>query len=299
MAQKFDLPKIRDFGELITDTFIFIRKNLVPLLKCFFIFCGFFLVAGAVLSAIQQGKMINTINGIDTFRNESRLYQTTPFTLFGVEYFLSILFSILNYIAIHVTVYSYICLYKIKGNEPPTHEEVWGYFKFFYLKILGSGFLLCMLIIVGTLLCIIPGIYLGTVLTLVFPIMIFENTTFGYAFNRSFRLIKDNWWQTFGALFVVWIIVYFASMAIIAPLTILNFSNFFLHPKGGLHISSTITMITAVLEHLSQVFYIIPLVTVSLCYFSLTERLDGFGLMDRINQLGNNAPDNNSPVEEY
>ncbi|HEY8781800.1 MAG TPA: hypothetical protein VIM16_09310 [Mucilaginibacter sp.] len=300
MSQNLELQKIRDFGELITDTFIFIRQNFKPLIKCFFIFCGFFLLAGAILSAIQQGKAVNTINdAFSTIQTGSRLNQTNPFAFFGVEYFLSILFILLNYIAIQVTVYSYMCLYKVKGNEPPTIEEVWGYFKFFYLKILGSGILLFILLMVGFLLCVIPGIYLYPVLALVFPIMIFENTSLRYAFNRSFRLIKDNWWLTFGTLFVVGLIVYFAAMALVLPAALLNFSSFFLHPRGGLHISTTTTIITSILSHLSQLFYILPLVTLSLCYFSLAEKLDGTGLIERISQIGNIRLDNNSHPEEY
>jgi hypothetical protein len=299
MTQKLELQKIRDFGELITDTFIFIRQNFVPLLKCFFIFCGFFLLAGAIFSAIQQGKLADQLNGFAVFRTDNRIRQTGPFGMLGVEYFLSLLFVLLSYIAMHVTVYSYICLYKVKGNVPPTPEEVWGYFKYFFFKILGSGILLSLLLLVGFILCIIPGIYLYPIMALIFPIMIFENSSLGYAFNRSFRLIKDNWWLTFGTLFVVGIIVYFAAAAIVMPLTLLNYSSFFFHSKGGLHVSPAISMLTAILQHVSQVFYIIPMVTLSLCYFSLTENLDGTGLMERMGQLGSNRPDNNSPAEDY
>jgi hypothetical protein len=300
MSQNLELSKIRDFGEIITDTFAFIRQNYKPLIKCFFVFCGFFLVGGSVFSAMQQAKALGVLNnGVNNFPSQSRLYSSSPFAAFGIEYFLDLLFVMLNYIAMHVTVYSYICLYKVKGNMAPDVSEVWGYFKYFFFKILGSGILLFLLILVGTLLCFIPGVYLYPIMALVFPIMIFENTSLGYAFNRSFKLIKDNWWITFGTLIVVVLIVYFASMAVLVPVTILNFSGFFLHPKGGLHISSALTIITAILQHLCQVFYIIPLITLSLCYFNLTEKLDGTGLMERINQLGSTGPDNNLPVEEY
>jgi hypothetical protein len=318
MPQNLELSKIRDFGEIITDTFTFIRQNYKPLIKCFFVFCGFFLIGGSVFSAMQQAKAVNVINGISTFQSNSNLYESSRFAQFGIEYFLDLLFLLFNYIAMHVTVYSYICLYKVKGNIAPTVSEVWGYFKYFFFKILGSGFLLVLLLaapivvcsisttflhlpitVILILLSIILIVYLYPILALVFPVMIFENTSLRYAYNRSFRLFKDNWWITFGTLVVIGLIVYFAFMAIMVPLTILNFSNLFLHPKGGLHISSTLTIITSIVQHIGQVFYIVPLITLSLCYFNLTERLDGTGLMERINQLGSTGPDSNLPVEEY
>jgi len=296
---KVELLKIRDLGETITDSFTFLRQNLKPLLTCFFIFCGFFLAAEIVLAVIQQSKVVNQVNNFNFFTNRMNSTDENPFAFFGIEYFLSIIFILLNYTALPVIVYSYMTIYKEKGNEPATPQEVWGYFKFFYLKVLGSSILISLLIVVGVILCIIPGIYLYPIMALIFPVMICENTTFGYAFNRSFKLIKDNWWTTFGTMFIMILIVYFAVTAILLPLTLLNFSGFFLHPAKGMHLSQSVTIITTVLQHLCQVFYILPLTAVGLCYYNLTEKLDSPGLMERLNRLGNTEPDNTLPGEGY
>ena len=299
MTQKIELLKVRDFSEIITDTFIFTRENLKPLLKCFFIFCGIFIVGGAILSVIQQSKVVHAINE-NVYPSSSPFhFFSSRYSFFGAEFFLNIILEMLNYTVMTVVLYSYMSLYKQKGNIPPTPEEVWGYLKYFYLKILGSGILMTVLIIAGTLLCFIPGIYLYPVLSLVFPIIIFENTSLGYAFNRSFRLIKNNWWPTFGTILIIGIIVYFAVMLILLPTTILNVTSLLLHPGKGMHISSIATITASILQHLCQVFYIVPLITIGLCYFNLTEKLDSLGLIDRINQLGDNAADPGLTTEEY
>jgi hypothetical protein len=57
MEPNIELAKPRDFGEIISDTFLFIRQNFKGLLKSFFIFCGFFMVAGAVSMSIMQVRM--------------------------------------------------------------------------------------------------------------------------------------------------------------------------------------------------------------------------------------------------
>ncbi|HVW94615.1 MAG TPA: hypothetical protein VHA56_01435 [Mucilaginibacter sp.] len=302
MTPRIELLKTRDFGEIISDTFLFIRQNLKPLVSCFFIFCGFFLIAATVTSILQQIKVLSLFNGgFDTAGPTRPLIGSSRFFAnFGIEYFLSILFLWLNYITITATVYSYISLYREKGNVAPTVAEVWGYIKYFFLRLFGSSFVLGLLLIAATILCIIPGVYLYPIIALMFPVMVFENASLGYAFNKSFKLIKDNWWVTFGCLFVMGLIVYFAVSIFVVPLTLLNVGSMFIHRSNGMHLSVTLTVLTVVVQHLCQIFYIMPLVTVSLCYFNLSERTDGTGLLNRISQLGNNVEgDNAAPTEEY
>jgi len=205
----------------------------------------------------------------------------------------------LNYIAMPVTIFSFIALYREKGGVAPTTQEVWGYFKYFFFRILGSGIVLGILVVVGCLFCIIPGIYLSTVFALVFPIIIFENASFGYAFNKCFKLIKDKWWETFGALFVMDIIVVTAVAIVTVPTTIANFGSLILHPKNSVHLSITLAIITAVLQSLCHVLYAIPFVTIALCYFNLSEKTENTGLMSRIAKLGETTPDDKLPTEEY
>lgn len=298
MTPNIELTKTRDFGEIITDTLLFIRQNLKPLLKCVLVFCGFFIVAGIFLGILQQSKMLNFMNS--SFPSPGgRVPVNSPFDFIGVEYFALLFILFLNYTSMHVTVLAYISLYKEKGNIPPTVQEVWGYFKYFYFKILGSSIVVSLLLMVASMLCLAPGVYLFPILAFVYPIMIFENTTFGYAFNRSFKLIKENWWLTFGTFLVIGLIMYVAVLVIIMPLTIINMGSMFVHPEKGFHLSTTITFITTALENLCQLFFIIPLVAVALCYFNLTEKIENTGLLSRINHLGTTNNDSNLPAEEY
>ncbi len=295
MAAKIELLKIRDLGEVVTDTFIFVRQNFKEMIKCFFIFCGFFLLAGALFGAMQQVKMLGTLKA----GAPPQLFDPERiFANFGLEYFLQLFFLMLGYIMIQVTTLSYMALYKEKGNMPPTTEEVWGYIKYFYFKLLGSGIVIGLLVIVATLLCILPGVYLYPIMALVFPIMVYENTSFGYAFNRSFKLIKENWWLTFGCIVIMSIIVSMASMIFLLPAMVINIINMVLHITKGEQVSFTLTIITTLVESLGHLFYMVPIVTISLCYFNLTETLDGTGLIGRLGQLGNAAPENNAPAEE-
>jgi hypothetical protein len=296
MQPNLELVKPRDFGEIINDTFIFIRQNFKPLLKYFFIFCGFFLLATAATSIVNQVKLMSSYNNLnsDTLGNAP-----SPFAFFNLGYFITLIFMWLEYTAISVTVLCYIVLYKQNGNAVPGIDEMWGYFKFYYFKILGCSFILSLLLIAGFVFCLIPGIYLSPIFALIPTIMIIENTNFGYAFNQSFRLIKDNWWVTFGAMIVIYIVLYVASMIIILPTTIINAVNIFSHFTKGSNISITATIISTVLQQIIHVFHILPVIAISLCYFNLTESKEGTGLLDRINKFGNINPDTNIAPEEY
>ena len=289
-----ELAKVRDFSAIINDSFLFFRQNLKPLLRSFFTFCGFFIAAAVITGIFQQLK-------IHAYLNENGIYDAPNngilnyYKTWGVEAALSIFFMILSYTAIPVTVLCYITIYKEKGNIAPTNEEMWGYFKYYYLIILGCAILNAIIVFIGAVFCFIPGICLYPILALILPIMIIENTTYGYAFNQSFRLIKDNWWVTFGAMFIMALIVVITGSIISLPVTILNMLSLLQHMAVG----TIAAVLTAVISPLIMVLYILPVITLALCYFSLNEQKEGTGLMARINQIGENKNDESLPAEEY
>jgi hypothetical protein len=288
-----ELAKVRDFSAIINDSFLFLKQNFKPLLRAFFTFCGFFIVASIIASISQQIKMNefmaeNDLPSIPANRI-SNYVQT-----WGIEAALSVLFMLLSYAAIPVTVLSYITIYKEKGNIAPTNEEIWGYFKYYYLKIIGCIILNAIIVMIGFVFCIVPGLWLYPIMALTLPIIIIENASYGYAFNQSFRLIKDNWWVTFGAIFIMGIIVGISGAIITVPAALWSQFSILLHWPGG----KIATILSGILSHVALVLYILPVITIALCYFSLNEQKEGTGLMARINQIGENK-DDNLPAEEY
>ncbi|RYE25312.1 MAG: hypothetical protein EOP42_21540 [Sphingobacteriaceae bacterium] len=293
MQPKIELAKTRDFGEIINDTFVFIGQNWKPLLKSFAIICGFFIVANLVVALLQQHKMTSEIQNFPN-RGVGRFGRLT--SLFGPAYFLSLLFGIVSLTAISLVPLSFMALYKEKGNVAPETEEVWGYFKHYFLRFIGSYLLISLVFIIGFLLCIVPGIYLFPILSLVLPIIVFENADLGYSWSKSFQLIKENWWSTFGALFVSGIITYAASAVFIIPVTLITVGSMFVSKTPP---TSSAFILSTIVSSLCYVFYMIPSITAALCYFNLNEQKEGTGLMNRINNFGTNDLDAGLPKEEY
>jgi hypothetical protein len=192
-----------------------------------------------------------------------------------------------------------MAIYKQNNNTTPTTEEMWGFVKYYYLKVLGSGIVIGLLVLFASVFCLIPGIYLYPIMALVLPIMVIENTSFGYAFNQSFRLIKDNWWSTFGVLVVIFIVLYVASMILVVPASLLSMGSLFFHFTKGDNTSKVIAVIVAVLQSVVYVFQILMTTAACICYFSLTENKEGTGLLERINQFGTGEQQTDTHQEEY
>lgn len=294
MADKIELRKIREFGEIISDTFTFIRQNFKPLVKVFIYLCGFFVLAGMLAAIMQQIGLQKVVGGIDPnnpFSGGNFLNQ-----IFTFNYFLVVIFSVANYAAINVAVLSYIALYVEKGKVAPSVEEVWAYFKYYFFRVLGSSVVVTLFMVICLVACIAPFIYVFPAMSLFFPIMILENANFEFSFNKGFKLLKNQWLATAGTLFVVWIITYACMSFVALPGVILTLMSTLVEHKT--EISSGIIIFTTVLQYAAQIFMIVPFVAIALCYFNLVERKESTGLMDRLNQFGKQETDFKSQ-EEY
>ncbi|MFD2161280.1 hypothetical protein ACFSJU_02690 [Paradesertivirga mongoliensis] len=287
MRENIEFRQVRDFGQLVNDTFVFSKQNLKPLLKSIFIICGFFLVASIVAATFYA---LRVQEGVASGEAES------PKTVLGWEYAVSMVFMLLFYTSISATVFSFINLYVQKGNEAPAVEEVWESVKYFFFRVLGSGVLLAILLVVGLMLCVIPGIYLWPPTSIIMAIIVFENGSFSYAFDRGFKLVKDHWWTTFGAMFIVMLVMVAATMVVVLPVALLTAGSVFITKTD---VSGPIVILNTVLETAVQIFYFLPYVAVALCYFNLVELKEGTGLMDRVDMIGQNKPDSDLPEEQY
>lgn len=295
MQPKVELARPRDFGEIINDTFAFIKQNFKNLLKNFFIFCGFFMVAAAGISFFQQYRVQQmvqsvTANTAPTFDGVSDLW---------VSGLVSALMAMLVYTTAMVTVLSYMAIYKQKGNEAPEPAEVWTFIKHYFLRTLLGGFVCALLLGIGFVLCVIPGLWLFPIFGLIFPIMIMENAGFGDAFSRSFTLIKDNWWVTAGAVLVLWIITYFMITFIMMPVSLLLGASLFFSRSATAALPLWGIILMSILQILAQLIAIIPIVGVALCFYNLTETKEGNSLMSKIENFGQHNAQTDLPSEEY
>ena len=283
MRQKVELAQVRNAGDITDDSILFFKQNWQPLLKSYFAICGFFWVAGIIIAVFNETK---------TFQ-----LQEQGESVYSLTYLLTLLISFINFVFILLTTLSFVTLYNEKGNEAPGIEQTWVYFKYYFFKVFGSAVVLTILCMVGAVFCIMPGLYFMPVFLLVITVMVMENQGLSYAFSRSFGLIKNNWWQMFGALLSMMILVFAAMILLIIPVIIIVVALLYLTNLNPGHTEAI--AVTATLHSL-QILYLLPFISVAFMYYSLTEQKDDHSLMQRIEMIGKHNDElNQLPSEEY
>jgi hypothetical protein len=85
------------------------------------------------------------------------------------------------------------------------------------LSLLWIGVISTVMIVVGLILLIIPGVYLFVAVSLAVPVLMLEGLRGMGAISRSMSLVSGRWWQTFGRL-VVGLIMYIVAVFIIGAI---------------------------------------------------------------------------------
>lgn len=290
--QKVELRRIRDFGENLNDSILFIRQNFKPLLTGFLGIAGIFMLTSAVLNGIYQSRLGGIFQQI--FNGPTQ--EVARLEIFNGNYFLVLFFSWLNFVAMQVAVTSYFKVYEIKQTEPATISEVWNTFKKYFLKVFLYSTITLLLIVGGFLFCFFPGIYFMVVFAPFSAIVIIEDKTFGEAFSRCFALIKNNFWVSLGIYVLTYLIAGVSSGVISA----------IVGGIGGLisyfttrNLDVTIGIVVSILDIFGFIFYLIYYVAVVLHYFNLTEKHDGTGLIRRLDSIGGDDRDFENIQEQY
>ena len=297
--QKIELRKIRDFGENISDTFQFIRQELKPLLGCFLAFSGVFIVAYGIFNGLYQSQVWSSMFDRSAIRVDETLSSHSRLSAmrqsFGFYYLMLFIFIVLNYSAMNTCLASYFKVYDAKGGVSPTIEEVWNQFKKYFFPVLLYSLLLALLILVGCLFCLVPGIYLAVVLAPFNMILIVEDFSFGQAFSKCFRIIKENFWVSLGIYFIAYLIYAMSGGIVGLMIGAVTGVGSYLTTKSVSHTAGIVTGILGIVTH---VFYLIFFTSTALNYFSLTEQTDGDGLMKKIESMGQHN-NNSSSDEQY
>ncbi len=299
--QKIELRKIRDLSENLNDTFGFIRQNFKPLVLSFLSIAGIFMLANSILSGIYQGGVMggafkDFMRGYQDGRRGNGSISRSPFWMFNETYFVVVALAWLNFIAMSNVITCYMKLYDRLQGQAPTIQRVWDEFKKYFFKVLLFSIPIALLTAVGFAFCIAPGIYLAVVFVPFSIAVIVEDETFGGAWNRCFAIIKNNFWNSLGIYFLVYIIYAFSAGIISGIFALLTGLISYFTTKD---VSTTITMATSVLNIFSFVFYIVFYVSVVLHYFNLAERHYGIGMMQKLDTLGGKGNDFNNSQEQY
>jgi hypothetical protein len=292
-TNKIIFNQARDFSEKLNDTFSFLRQNFKNLGTSVLFIAGPFTLIGGIFLGLYQSQVLKSgnlgnVSITERFQN-----------IFGIEYFMGVLFSMITITIVAIIVSEYVRLY----NEDKTENFVWQDLlpkvksSFLSIFLFGIGYIV--IITLGSMFFVIPGIYLSIALSLLIYVRIFEGKSFFSAVSRCLQLIKGNWWPTFGMFLILSIIQGLLSFIFQIPVlistVIIGLQGFKNEVSEGPDIFLIIATIISTAG--TQLLYTVSLVGLCFQYFNLVEEKDATGLLSRIDSIGK-APEVKATNEE-
>lgn len=287
-----NFKKERDLGSIITDTFKFIKEEYRTLFRLYIKHVGWLLLLVIAASTYYQYQSLKISTNVLTETGPAA-FLTEMIADTGVAILLLSMASI-AYSALSLVVITSIIKSYVQSNGEINEDEVNQFVKQFFGRTLGSLVVVGLLVFIGFLLFVLPGIYLIVPLSLIFPILVFQEKTFAEAFSESFKLIKNNWWISFATLLVVSILISLIGGLFQLPIVVMTAMETFVSIQDGTGTSGTETlsgnwlyMLFYILAALAQYLLgIVTLISLTLVYFNLNEFHNKTGTLEDIDRIG-------------
>jgi hypothetical protein len=309
--EKINFRVSRDFGETFNASFKFIRQNFKQFFASLLLIAGPFVLISAIAGALYQANALAVATSG---------YNTSPFAQFGWEYFTFLITAGLANIALVATVFAFMMNYMEKGPGNFTVNDVARTVGHHAGLIIGIFFTIG--IICGLIIAVIVGIFIGLGsavpvlaillgfgavigmliivppliwrLAAVYLVAMQENLGIFEAFAKTGQVMRGHFWWT-------WVIVFVASLAIgmigfvfslpqVVYQVVLTFTSL---SNGDTSFSVPFVIVSAVCTFFATLVHGMIHVINGIHYYSLAEKQDGLGLMERINEIGN-APKNDA-----
>ena len=275
------LRQSRDFGDILSATFTYLRLHFKTLGKGLLFF--------SLPVIIISGVLIGSGFGDSFAATETGLANPGELGGFFFKFFGGLMLLMLTFVVITQIVFKHMQLVD-EGEENIDVNMLLEDFSRNFFGLIGIFIVIGIASTISLLLFIIPGIYVSVKLSLAPAIYIIEEEDFGEALSKSWNVTQDYWWFTFGVSFVVSIIVNFASNIVIFPMYIIMMVVVFASGEPDMNLFGTLFSVMYGLSMITiGLLYCIPVISQSLVYFNLDERKSGATLSRKIDSLGNNS----------
>ncbi|GAB4047201.1 hypothetical protein [Spirosoma litoris] len=287
----------RDFGDKINVTFQYITQNFRSLALALVYIVGPVALLAGIATGVFQSNMLN----LGEMAKRGDIDSDSPFgagyamalSVFSPAFWFTMIFTLLAILVVSLVTYAHMKVYARKtqqnaliGSGPVdiSVTEVWEEMQ----PLIGRGIVISVLSSIiafaATLFFVIPGIYVGIVLSLGLVVTTFEGTDFGQTWNRCFALIRDKWWSTLGIIFVMGIISGVIGLIFTLPAGILSFlvTAKLLPDMSGFWLILGNVVATVGSTLLRSIIY----VALGFQYTNLVERQEGRGLQSAIDSIG-------------
>lgn len=282
MKEHIEFKQQRELGTIISDLFKFVRQEGKDLGLLILKITGPAILVMIVSYIYYVQSTLGSFNSILLQQDFSSTIIIPVLLLFG---------SVLVFYALlYCTVFLYIKSY-IKNQGNVNSDDVKAGVKHYFWGLVGLNVLVGIIVGVGILFCIAPGIYLGVCLSLSFPILIFEHNDIGAAISNSFKLIKDEWWTTFASLIVIYILYYIVTLIFQLPqLFYYLIKGFTMSNEMSGNPFDIVDWVSITLDIIAMLagylLFTFVLISIALIYFHLNEKKNYTGTIETIDKLG-------------
>lgn len=287
-GEPFQLRKARDFGQIFSDTFAFLRQEWRPLLRAI-------ALIGLPVGLIGGFLSGDALAGVQHFQIRAESDPEGALALLGssmVGLVPGMLLLMAAWALVVAMAHEYLRAYHLGEHQLLTSGDI---IKRGFAQIgpyLGASILSGLLVMLGLILCVLPAIYPATVLSLALAAHAIERTGGAGALSRSNQLVSGDFWPTLGLAIVMVIIKSIIDQVLVLPFTIVGLVigvNAGLESATGggpLELPAWISVFnaisTAVQWCVQMLTYPVIAVAYMLKYFSRVEETEGIGLKEKI-----------------
>lgn len=307
----------RDFSRKMNATFEFIRQNFKSLGKSILLIAGPPLIVASLIIATFMGDILGMTKAAAGGAGDSEVFETYVMSVnFWLQIALMFMLFLISSIMSIATINNYILLYEEKQTNKIEVSDVWARVRETFWMYFGTTLIFFLLAVPVTVLLTIPvgimaaispfliflgvmamfcaGFYLFISVSLTYIVRAYEKKGFFDAVARSFKLVRDKWWSTFGLIFVLYIVMMTISYVFMIPWYVVTITSALHSTSVEMIDQPTTTWLTVILftlYYLAQmVLGALPNIGIAFQYFNLVEMKEAKGLMGRIDTLGQNQP---------
>jgi len=290
MNNTINVRQTRTVGDVLTDTFTYIRVYYKSLARMIAVYVLAPLMIGSLMFSVSMGQMF--AGDMQDFAAS----QDSPFLGMGLELFGGFFFLMIAYLLLMGVIYQHI-YYAGKGEVPDNisdfsdgmFSKLMRFIPFMillYIIVIGVMILGIFSLVEISFLMLLLLIPLGAFLLIrlvLFPIAYFVEDAGGFnSLVRSWELTSGYFWQTFGVYLLITIVFGVLSQLLSTPL-------FLVTAIAGAGLGSesmileVIVIFTYTLSFVFQVlFFAAQSIALGLQYFNLEERKEGHSLSKQV-----------------
>lgn len=290
-AEPFRFRQARDFGQIVTDTFTFLRQHLVMYRHLLVTVLPILIVASIAMNYLPL-LLVAPEGNLMQMTMAGGVFSTPASTL---AYLTGLLLTVFGTTMLVGMMHEYVRHCASGSPQPLTSYGLFSKAVSQFWAYLGTGLLMPAAVVISFLFCLLPMFFVGPVLCLAIAAHAIERTGGLGSWGRSYRLVIGDFWPALGLWVVMSIISYMIGMAIQLPLILIGggagfFSLWEAMRSGQPDAFDDIAMfqgwfqiLAGIISAFANILMLSVLsIAMVLKYFSRVEETEGIGLQEKL-----------------